>query len=298
MQHSALCALISDLIRSHFTIKATKTQDGRKRALDELDTRLAEWFVGLPPSLRGYRGHREGQDDPNPLLLHLTYNAVLIQFHRLATRSGHDGAEIDSRAHEEICVDAASNIIQIFEQLIQQSNLHRCWFAAPSFLFTATLQVRAQIKSENPILGLKARSGYDSGLKSLRNLSRHWLFAASVWRLFRSNSVPATGAGAPASASPEPSPATTNSSMQFVPAVSDQNGTEAYPSRIHDRDTTNEMGWVTLADPASWTAMDMYPEQDRWQQSLSSWQSAYWSDPLAASCLYGELGDLNLDLPL
>ena len=308
MQHAALCAIVSDLMRSHFTVKATKSPTGRRQALDLLDVQLAEWFMGLPSELRDISGgHRNDNGaSPNALLLHLTYNAVLAQFHRLLIkRDSNDACDNESRAHEDICAEAAANVLQIFEQLTRYSNLHRCWFAAPSFLFTAMLQARSQIRSTNPILALKARAKESSGLKSLRGLSRHWLFATSVWRLLRSNSITTTSANRVTTPKPANANATTEgispgqassvataSSMLLVPATSSRPEEETYMASNAGQsynDQTESMDWIHFPGPNDAAPVNMYTDQDRLQQSLSEWQSTYWSDPLADLSLSHEM---------
>ncbi len=53
------------------------------------------------------------------------------------------------------------------------------------------LQLSGQLECGNAIIALQAQEDFDSGLQSLRRLSRHWLSAASVLRLLRSDSVKA-----------------------------------------------------------------------------------------------------------
>jgi transcriptional regulatory protein AMDR len=317
MKHAELCAIVSDLVRTHFSVKATKSHDAKSKALQTLDARVAEWFVRLPSEFQNIAGGYRSEDSSsaNGLLLHLSYNAILTQFHRLLIKGSSEGVTDDeSRAHEDICSEASSNTLTIFEQLSRQSSLHRCWFAAPSFLFAAMLQARSQMRSNNPILALKARARETSGLRSLRSLSKHWLFATSVWRLFRSNSISHT---ATATATPKPSETqglggqdspgqassiATASSMHLVPMVNSipeerehlvqENATADYNGQL------DSMSWIQFANPSDSAPANLYTDQGRMQQSLHDWQSVYWSDPLADLSLSGGIGDFNLQWPL
>lgn len=192
MHHSSLCALISDLVRTHFSVKARKSHNNRREVLYTIDLALAQWLINLPPELREQGSTSEREPGPWSQMILLTYNAVLIQFHRPMAKLGRDESTLASSSDEEICAEAASAIIHLFERLQQQSALKYCWFSAPSTLFTALLQISGQLKCDNPIRALRAQEMYDSGLRSLRKLARHWLFAASLWRLFQSNLIKPT----------------------------------------------------------------------------------------------------------
>lgn len=304
-------------MRSHFTVKATKSPGSRKVALTILDSQLAEWFVALPHEFRDISGgHREDTGaSQNALLLHLTYNAMLIQFHRLLINKFPDGQpDAESRAHKDICVESSSNVLQIFEQLSRRNCLQLCWFDAPSFLFSAMLEARSQLNSNNPILALKAKAKEKSGLRSLRSLSRHWLFATSIWRLFRSTTM-STGAGVNNVTTPDAAEANvsltlespgqassiaTASSMHLVPLVKDAPGDigSFVPNdQLQDVQTVADQGesmdWIHFADPSGTMPVNLYANQGRSQQGFNEWQSVYWADPLNDLSLMDEVAGFS-----
>ena len=261
IHHARLCLVISELTRSHFSLKAVKSGMDRKEALDAFDKALASWRINLPPELRAYEDDTES---PWPAMLHLAYNTALLQFHRLT--AGPEDADI--------CADAAATIVQIFGLLSGRSMLPLCWFWAPSALFAAILQVDCQVKCGNPIRALHAKTKYDTSLAVLRRLGRHWLFATSVLRLFQSNSI----AGGREDASPNQSPVASLSASGQVVTV--QPGQHA------------EMGWV---QPFSYDANMEFPNMERnhWQSHPDQWQSLYFSDPLANIYLGENFGDFS-----
>ena len=299
MQHAKLCATVSDLVRSHFSVRASRSGVRRSDALEVVDSALADWLVGLPPELRENSAQRSTDTGPWPLLLHLTYYTILIQFHRPLS-SSREGASVgDSSSDDEICADAASNIIRIFEHLCQRSALHHCWFWTYSTLFAAMLQISGELKCKNPILALGVKKKYESGLHSLRGLSRHWLFAVSVLRLFQSN------ASKPTQQLP--------GRLQHTPTIADQTSPEgsslamlspvgwmssSVGSTTHlnmEQPQPREMEWIQPFSFGSENTGDMDLERNRWQSNLNDWQSRYWSDPLANIYLEDNFGRFQWD---
>ncbi|EHK24051.1 uncharacterized protein TRIVIDRAFT_125389, partial [Trichoderma virens Gv29-8] len=177
--HAKLCADISLLLRTHFSIKTQKSLSNWRNSLQSLDLKLAEWLINLPTGFRD----RGQPTNLHKSMLFLTYEAALVQVHRLRLSLSDDVPTVDLLDNDRICTEAASNIIRIFQEIDKLSALQNCWFFAPSALFTALVQVQAQLRSENPIISLNAQETYTSGLRILRHLSQHWLMAASVWHL-------------------------------------------------------------------------------------------------------------------
>ncbi|KAH8885581.1 hypothetical protein GQ53DRAFT_845561 [Thozetella sp. PMI_491] len=303
LHHAELCAIISELVRTHFSVKARSRADNKRAAFDAVDAALAEWLVGLPPALCQQSSTRSSAgSEPWPLLLHLTYNTFLAQVHRsMAFRTSSDMSETDAAADEELCIDATSNIIQLFEQLSQQSALRRCWFWAPTPLFTALLHLRGQQRSNNPILALRLKNKYNSGLRSLLQLSKYWLFAKSVWRLFQSNSItaaPARPSMVPGADLDQRSPELDTSLITVSPLETSASHSAASMA-VHtaDQSQLQEMDWIQpLASGQSPDSLDaMHMERNRWQDSSDEWQTFYWSDPLASIRIPENFGEFRLE---
>ncbi|OAQ65877.2 fungal specific transcription factor [Pochonia chlamydosporia 170] len=288
VHHSKLCALISGLVRSHFSVRAAKQGIEKRMALDAIDAALAEWLMSLPPLMAS-----SSAPGPWSSLLHLTYNTVLLQFHRSASHLTGNSHDSERTGDEEICSDASTNIIQIFETLHQNSFLRSCWFSGPSSLFAAMLQISGQLQSANPILALRARTKYESSLVTLRKLSRYWLFATSVWRLFQSNSIRAekeklrkngestVPAATDEVSPPQFSPADLSVSSIAGPGSNSEQiitGGSSYPT--HTQHST-EMDWVQMLSFNDPNLTLMNVESNRWQNNPDQWNSLYFSDPLA-----------------
>ena len=304
IHHAKLCAIISDLVRRHFSVRARKYGANRGDVLEIVDAALAEWLVALPPDFQEHARHTAGEWDHWPSLMHLTYNTVLVQFHRRLDESGLDSTSHLAANDEDICAGAASNIIRIFDQLDQHSALRFCWFWAPSTLFTAILEIRGQLKCRNPILAFRIKEKYDAGLLSLQKLTKHWLYATSILRLFQSNSIeksqkevthPERSTPRADHLAPEwESPAATVSSLGAISNSATQGMTSMLSQGHPD---VQEMDWVRLQQYADPTTANMHVEQNRWHNSLNEWQSVYWSDPLASIHLEDNFGQFRFDWP-
>ncbi|KAK5273157.1 hypothetical protein LTR99_002549 [Exophiala xenobiotica] len=302
MEHARLCAIVSDFVRSHFSLKAKRSGVSRRDALEKVDDALAQWFGNLPPGMRELPTQTTSDSRPLPCLLHLTYNMVLIQFHRPQLVDEHHNHSVGKEADAEICADAASNIIRIFQQLRSHASLRCCWFWAPSAIFTAMLQINRELKCQNSILALRAKDKFESGLQSLRKLARYWLFAVSILRLFQTSSNGNKQAyGTPASGQ-KPAAAGETFSLDEASTISTvspkeviaSNTVQAVRSDPHQYQT-EEMGWVQPPSFADLSTTNMNLEENRWQTHLDDWQSLYWSDPLANISLDDSFGTFQFE---
>lgn len=301
MQQAKLCAIVSDLVRVHFSVKATNASIDRRGALEAVDQALAEWLVNLPPDLGDrYRKPTADKEQSWALLPHLIYNSVLIQFHRPFANTPGTTPGWETSGDKEICAEAASNIIQIFAQLDHTSGIRYCCFWAPNTLFTAMLQVSGQLKCNNPILALRSKEKYESGLHSLRKLTRYWLFATSVLKLFESNSI-RTSQGLTGRC-PGSSPlggqisSEQESPLATVTSVGALSSSTAPPIPINpDGSQQQGMDWVQLLSYGNPNVANMHVERNRWQNSMEEWQSLYWSDPLANIRLEDSFGQFQYD---
>jgi transcriptional regulatory protein AMDR len=273
--------------------------------MEAVDRVLAKWLTELPPDLctRPSQTSAKGGSKTNiwRSLLFMTYNTALMQFHRHRPFELRDVDNAVEASDSEICTEAASSLIQIFDDLQQLDLLGRCWFSAPSSLFTAMLQISGELKSSNPILTLRYKEKYDSGLYCLKKLSKHWLYATSIFHLFQNSfSKPrhatsaATTAGGPPAIIPEQvspeleSPTTTSSTGAPVPG---SHAMEHHPQNGN----IQEMNWMQLFSLGDANTSNINMEQNRWLTSINDWQSLYWSDPLANMRLDDNFGDLQFD---
>lgn len=220
-------------------------------------------------------------------MLFLTYETTLVQVHRLRLPSPDDVPSVDLLDNDRICREAASKIIFIFEELDKRSALQKCWFCAPSALFTALVQVQAQTRSENPIISLKAQDEYASGLRILQRLSQHWLVAASMWRLFQFG--PRT----------DDTRTTTQEVLPSIGNLSQRNleneGLQSVTIRTASKEgateqetLTEEREWINFLSFEEEQPGDLHIQPNRWEESSSEWQSLYWRD---------SLGGLDLQQP-
>ncbi|KAK0755293.1 hypothetical protein N5P37_012120 [Trichoderma harzianum] len=281
--HAKLCADISILLRTHFTLKTQKSPSNWSASLQALDLKLAEWLLSLPPALRD----RSQPTSVYKAMLFLTYETTLVQVHRLRLSSTGDVPAMDLLNNDRICIEAASKIISIFEEMDKLSALQNCWFCAPNALFTALVQVQAQLRSENPIISLRAQENYASGLRILQQLSQHWLMAASVWRLFQFG--PRT----------DDTRMTTQEVLPNIGNLSEQNfegeglqsiaNQTASKQKATEQETlTEEREWINFLSFEEEQPGDLHIQPNRWEESSSEWQSLYWRD---------SIGGLDLQQP-
>lgn len=189
--------------------------------------------------------------------------------------------------NDRICAEAAFNIIRIFEELDKLSVLQNCWFCAPSALFTALLQVQAQLRSENPIISLKAQENYASGLRILRRLSQHWLMAASVWRLFQFGPRSHNTETISQTVLPVFRNLSDESSMDDESQLLANQTVSNQKDRIQEA-STEERDWINFLSFEEEQPEDVHIQPNRWQDSSLEWQSLYWCD---------SLGGLDLQQP-
>ncbi|KAH8666996.1 fungal-specific transcription factor domain-containing protein [Xylariales sp. PMI_506] len=180
--HAELCAIMSRVLRDRFGLHVSPAR--KMAALEQADQLMAEWMARLPLELRP----RESTGDQSmwSCILHIAYNNFLILLHRpppkLVTEHTVQTEDI------EICSSAASTLVSLFDWLLRRNEL-RCVNAfAVNALFTTLIQISAQMRVKNPVLGTKAMAKFDTALGALRALSDYWLNARIIQQLFEESS--------------------------------------------------------------------------------------------------------------
>lgn len=169
MEHTKLCVIFSKFLRSRPSVKVPI--DAQARA--NIDSSLAKWAVQLPENLRIRRKQGLYGTDFWTTMLHSTYNTLLIAVHRVPQIDPVDGKNCNSPDDSDICFHAAGTITQLFEDLRQQDLLRCCWCWASSFFFTAIIEVRVEMRSQNPILATSALAKFDSAMESIKALANY-----------------------------------------------------------------------------------------------------------------------------
>ena len=176
-----LCIILRDIYRKLFGPHSAMTN--RNHILAQADDALARWSLMLPHPLRLRPTLTLGMW---PSMLHLVYNTALILIHRprphLTTPSS--PSSLPSANDAEICSAAAGTIQAIFESLADSKSLSSLWVFSVTALFTAMIQLSAEVRFSNPLLAIAAVRRYDSTLYSLRKLSRYWPNAESILHFF------------------------------------------------------------------------------------------------------------------
>ncbi|KAM0815455.1 putative Acetamidase regulatory protein [Seiridium cardinale] len=182
VHHAELCAVMSRVLRERFGLHVGASR--KCAAIEQADQSLAHWVTNLPPSLR--HGPSTGGLPLWPTMLHISYNNFLILLHRPAPRL------VTARAVQNedisICSSAAATLVSLFENLLAGNELRCVSVFAVNALFTTLIQLSAEMRVKNPVLGANASSKFDSALEVLRSLSEFWLNAEIIQRLFEDSS--------------------------------------------------------------------------------------------------------------
>lgn len=88
----------------------------------------------------------------------------------------------------EICSTAASTMVGLLETIWCRNELRYLNVFAVDALFTALIQLSAEMRVTNPILSANAMRKFDSALDILRSLAEYWLNAEIILRLFEDSS--------------------------------------------------------------------------------------------------------------
>lgn len=178
IQHSRLCVIFSRAMRQRVALRSTAAE--RAEATKQADEALAEFVVHLPETLRLSFSEANAWQSA----LHLTYNNFLILLHRPPPQPGDRSEELGGPADLNICGDAAMVITSIFEGLRARKAFTDLSLSVINAMFTALVHVSSEMNSTNPLVAAKSLRMFDSLLLSLRGLSRHWMYARSLLRLF------------------------------------------------------------------------------------------------------------------
>ncbi|KAK9778965.1 putative Zn(2)-C6 fungal-type domain-containing protein [Seiridium cardinale] len=182
VHHAELCAIMSRVLRERFGLHVGASR--KCAAIEQADQSLAHWVTNLPSSLR--HGPSTGGLPLWPTMLHISYNNFLILLHRPAPRL------VTARAVQNedisICSSAAATLVSLFGNLLAGNELRCVSVFAVNALFTTLIQLSAEMRVKNPVLGANASSKFDSALEVLRSLSEFWLNAEIIQRLFEDSS--------------------------------------------------------------------------------------------------------------
>jgi transcriptional regulatory protein AMDR len=255
-----LCIILRDIYRNAFGPRSAKSD--RNNTLSRADDALARWSLMLPHPLR-LRPTLTLELWPSTL--HLIYNTALILFHRprphLTTLSS--SSSLPSANDAEICSAAAGTIQAIFESLAESKSLSSLWVFSVTALFTAMIQLSAEVRFSNPLLAIAAVLRYDSTLYSLRKLSLYWPNAQSILHFFE-NSERLQREGLHAHSQPQSSPRLHTYPVESEAGIEQQNRNE----------TRRSNDWRHLF-PFTEPLESAVPGND----FLENWQEMYWQEP-------------------
>jgi hypothetical protein len=150
-----------------------------------------------------------------------------------------------------ICSSAVSTLTTLFESLWRRDELQYLNVFAVNTLFTALIQLSAEMRISNPLLSANATNKFDTALDVLRALSKFWLNAGIIQRLFEDSSERLQHelqiGRSTALSSQDPPYATFPDSAEGVQENAGFSQWAHTDSRQHGHDTSNEqLNWTNL----------------------------------------------------
>ncbi|KAH6887416.1 fungal-specific transcription factor domain-containing protein [Thelonectria olida] len=183
IQHSRLCVIMARILTQKGSLRSSMDVD--LHTIRQVDDTLADFNMRLPDHMRLSLANVDVWQST----LHLTYNNFLILVHRAPQIGTFNPVSPEVVNDLEICRDASMTMTLIFESLRAQGLLSCLWLSSVNSLFTAILQVSIELNSSNPVVACRSSRRFESLLHCLRDLSREWLYALSVLRLFEDQSA-------------------------------------------------------------------------------------------------------------
>lgn len=172
VHNSSLCEIIAEIVNMHSPGLLPKTGLAERKALD---TRLATWLMGLPPTRDFYMSQ-----------LRLHYNTTILYLHRTA---GQTSIPSDLAYSAKLCGTAADAIVSIFGSMIQAGTIRRCNFtslsAAMAVGIYATREIHLSIEQRSTLLVLQSQSQLEGLLPIITELAQSWSTANAILRLFQ-----------------------------------------------------------------------------------------------------------------
>lgn len=158
----------------------------------ELNHALARWSLDLPDELGPRPGRSLGLW---PAYLQLQYNTLLILVHRAPPwqqqRSSHDA---------NVCAVAAGCIVSLLQTIRDAGGLRSLWLSAANSIFTALIQMDAQVRESSPALAVPALTQYDAAVALLREFADLWPNSLPILHFFEHLRTPGRRVGTPADA--------------------------------------------------------------------------------------------------
>ncbi|EFW98919.1 acetamidase regulatory protein [Grosmannia clavigera kw1407] len=194
IHQTRLCCIIAHTLRDRFGLRVPPER--RRAALADADQRLAHWMATLPSSLRhhllGCSGsvHPAASAPPWVAMLHMTYNNFLILLHRPPPPqpTATIASSVTSQDDMGICSSAATALVHLLEGVAARDELRFLNVFAVDAVFTALIQLSAEIRVTNPVLAAHAMRRFDSAMDIMRRLAAFWLNAEIILRLFEDSS--------------------------------------------------------------------------------------------------------------
>ena len=197
IQNTLLCEIIMDIVKLHTPGAKRRLGDDGGEPMQEarkaLNSRLATWYMELPPELS--RPSLKTRDFwAAQLQLHY-HTAVLAlnrpppraQFSAPSTSPSLSGA-LEHRI--DICNGAASSIAAIMGSIAAKGDIAQCWHTAVTAILASAIQISSQarrallLNNGSSVLALSALERLEALSPVLLALATYWPGAEGIQRLF------------------------------------------------------------------------------------------------------------------
>lgn len=189
IQNASLCTIILSIIKT-FTPgsmrKFLSNPDSFLSTQDNIDQRLASWYLSLPLTLTDF-----SSEPPEfwTLQMHIHYNMALLHSHRPLHPSLDSIDVARRRTSSEACRSAAATISKIFTDLLSSKLLDQCWFTSLTALLATTIQInheaRSSARTGANVLAIQAQACLQRILPVISAISDYWSSAVAVHNLYQ-----------------------------------------------------------------------------------------------------------------
>lgn len=148
-----------------------------------VDQQLAHFAAQLPESMQPPAPYGPAHQTPWAAMLHTTYNTVLILVHREPPESVLV-ASISEPRSPIVAAEATTQVTRLMQCLDNCHALQQLTFFGVHSIWTAMLQLKADIQNPSPLVSAAASRSMKGLLAALLELSYSWNFAQGLARLF------------------------------------------------------------------------------------------------------------------
>lgn len=167
-------------MRYRWALRPTSTLNQAGLSVDQ---QLADFAAQLPASMQPPAPYGPAHQSPWAAMLHITYNTVLVLVHRKPPESVLVPSIGEPRS-PIVAAEATTQVTRLMQGLHASHVLQQLTFFGVHSIWTAMLQLKADIQNPSPLVSAAASRAMKGLLAALLELSYSWNFAQGLARLF------------------------------------------------------------------------------------------------------------------